>query len=94
MSDDEDDEPTAIELDGDGPFILPLCDTDVGLALGQTFALLGVTTLDGKVVQIPFGHGVLQVLHEIIGKRFNTSQGTTARCSNKAGSLPRASARP
>jgi hypothetical protein len=61
----DEDEPIAIELDGDGPFILPLCDADVGLALGQTFALLEVTTLDGKVVQIPFGHGVLKVLHEI-----------------------------
>jgi hypothetical protein len=70
MADDEDDqdEPTPIELEGDGPFILPLCETDVGLALGQIFALLEVTTIDGKVIQIPFGHDVLKVLHEISGQ--------------------------
>jgi hypothetical protein len=68
MTEDDEDEPTAIKLDGDGPVILPLCDADVGLAMGQTFVLLEVTALDGKVVQIPFGHGVLKVLHEICGE--------------------------
>jgi hypothetical protein len=68
MAEDDEDEPTPIELEGDGPFILPLCDADVGLAVGQTLVLLEVTTLDGKVVQIPFGHDVLKVLREISGE--------------------------
>jgi hypothetical protein len=67
-SDHEEAEPTEIELDGEGPFILPVCDSDVDLALGEMFALLEVTTLDGKAVQIPFGHAVLQVLHELTGQ--------------------------
>ena len=66
--DDEDDEPIPLELDSDGPFILPLCQTDIGLALGQTFVLLELTTLDGKVVQIPFGHDVLKVLNDVSGQ--------------------------
>lgn len=70
MNEPENDEaePTEIELEGEGPFILPVCDSDVDLALGEMFALLEVTTLDGKAVQIPCGHAVLEVLHDLTGK--------------------------
>lgn len=58
-------EPTEIVLQGEGPFILPFCDSDVEIGLGEQIVLLTLTTLDGQELQIPFGVAVLKELNSL-----------------------------
>lgn len=62
---DDGPEPTEIVLQGDGPFILPFCDSDVEIGLGEQIVLLTLTTLDGQELQIPFGLAVLKELNAL-----------------------------
>jgi hypothetical protein len=62
---DDERDPTEIVLQGEGPFILPFCDSDVEIGLGDAIVLLTMTTLDGQELQIPFGLGVLKELHAL-----------------------------
>lgn len=65
---DDDPDLTEIILDGEGPFMLPLCDSKVDLGIGDVIALLTVTTLEGQKIEIPFGLPVLQQLHALTGQ--------------------------
>ena len=77
---DDDRDPTEIVLQGEGPFILPFCDSDVEIGIGDQIALLTMTTLDGQELQIPFGLAVLKELHALTGealRHLESSDGTT-----------------
>jgi hypothetical protein len=65
---DDERDPTEIVLQGEGPFILPFCDSDVEIGIGEAIVLLTMTTLDGQELQIPFGRAVLQELHSLTGE--------------------------
>jgi hypothetical protein len=65
---DDERDPTEIVLQGEGPFILPFCDSDVEIGLGEEIVLLTMTTLDGQELQIPFGRAVLKELHALTGE--------------------------
>jgi hypothetical protein len=65
---DDERDATEIVLEGEGPFILPFCNSEVEIGLGEAIVLLTMTTLDGQELQIPFGRAVLQELHSLTGE--------------------------
>jgi hypothetical protein len=60
-------DPVPVDLGDERLFSLPLCDRRVGLSVNDKFAVLEVTTICGKVVEIPFPTSVLQALHDLSG---------------------------
>ena len=57
-------DPIEIELDGPGPFQLPICTDLKEIALGESLAVLRFETIDGQRVDIPVPIGMLVEIGE------------------------------
>lgn len=70
MTADTPEEPDAdeIELDGEGPFRLPVCTDLRGLAVGEALAFISFETESGQRVDVPVPVGMLVELGEAVAE--------------------------
>ncbi|MEN3229167.1 hypothetical protein PUR21_16240 [Methylorubrum rhodesianum] len=54
-----------VAIEGDGDFVLPLCEPKPGLLMGESLAVIVLTTVEGQCVGVPLGMQGLSDLHEI-----------------------------
>lgn len=52
-------------IDGDGDFLLPICEPKPELLMGESLAVIVLTTVEGQRVGVPLGMQGLSDLHEI-----------------------------
>ncbi|QDI81686.1 hypothetical protein E8E01_15180 [Methylorubrum populi] len=52
-------------IEGDGDFLLPICEPKPGLLMGESLAVIVLTTVEGQRVGVPLGMQGLSDLHEI-----------------------------
>lgn len=52
-------------LDGDGDFLLPVCEAEPDLIMGEDIAVIVLTTIGDQRVGVPIGMQGLSDLHEI-----------------------------
>lgn len=52
-------------IEGDGDFLLPICVQKPGLLMGESLAVIVLTTVEGQRVGLPLGMQGLSDLHEI-----------------------------
>ncbi|KQO91042.1 hypothetical protein ASF33_18335 [Methylobacterium sp. Leaf92] len=52
-------------IEGDGNFLLPICAPKPGLLMGESLAVIVLTTVEGQRVGVPIGMQGLSDLHEV-----------------------------
>ncbi|WHQ68526.1 hypothetical protein [Methylorubrum extorquens] len=52
-------------IEGDGDFLLPICAPKPGLLMGESLAVIVLTTVEGQRVGLPIGMQGLSDLHEV-----------------------------
>ncbi|EHP90080.1 hypothetical protein [Methylorubrum extorquens] len=52
-------------IEGDGDFLLPICAPKPGLLMGESLAVIVLTTVEGQRVGVPLGMQGLSDLHEV-----------------------------
>ncbi len=52
-------------IEGDGDFLLPICVPKPGLLMGESLAVIVLTTVEGQRVGVPLGMQGLSDLHEV-----------------------------
>ncbi|MBK3406315.1 hypothetical protein H0176_23400 [Methylorubrum populi] len=52
-------------IDGEGDFLLPICEPKPGLMMGESLAVIVLTTVEGQRVGVPLGMQGLSDLHEV-----------------------------
>jgi hypothetical protein len=52
-------------IEGDGDFLLPICAPKPDLLMGESLALIVLTTVEGQRVGLPLGMQGLSDLHEV-----------------------------
>ncbi|MCP2080780.1 UNVERIFIED_ORG: hypothetical protein J2W74_001966 [Methylorubrum zatmanii] len=52
-------------IEGDGDFLLPICVQKPGLLMGESLAVIVLTTVEGQRVGVPLGMQGLSDLHEV-----------------------------
>ena len=52
-------------IEGEGDFLLPICEAKPSLLMGETMAVIVLATVEGQRVGIPLGMQGLSDLHEI-----------------------------
>lgn len=52
-------------VEGDGDFLLPICEPKPGLLMGEALAVIVLTTVEGQRVGVPLGMQGLSDLHEV-----------------------------
>ncbi|MEG9502858.1 MAG: hypothetical protein MIN69_13545 [Methylorubrum extorquens] len=57
-----------VEFDGDGPFMLPLCEARAGILMGEDVGIIILKTAEGHRFGVPLGHEALSTLYQVIGE--------------------------
>lgn len=52
-------------INGDGDFLLPICEPNPGLLMGEALAVIVFTTVEGQRVGVPLGLQGLSDLHAV-----------------------------
>ncbi|WP_437871420.1 hypothetical protein ACSD7O_24110 [Methylorubrum extorquens] len=63
-------------LEGDGDFLLPICVPKPSLLMGETMAVVVLTTVEGQRVGVPLGMQGLSNLHEVTREALRMLQAT------------------
>jgi hypothetical protein len=61
-------------LEGDGDFLLPVCEAEPDLIIGEDFAVIVLTTIGDQRVGLPIGMQGLSDLHEVTRKAMRLMQ--------------------
>ncbi|MGW9822489.1 hypothetical protein ACUXK4_005084 [Methylorubrum extorquens] len=61
-------------IEGDGNFLLPICAPKPGLLMGESLAVIVLTTVEGQRVGVPIGMQGLSDLHEVTREALRTLQ--------------------
>ena len=57
-----------VEFEGDGPFMLPLCEARAGILMGEDVGIIILKTAEGHRFGVPLGHEALSTLYQVIGE--------------------------
>ena len=52
-------------IEGDGDFLLPICAPKPGLLMGESLAVIVLTTVEGQRIGVPLGMQGLSDLHQV-----------------------------
>ncbi|KQQ12423.1 hypothetical protein ASF56_04450 [Methylobacterium sp. Leaf122] len=63
-------------IEGDGDFLLPICAPKPGLLMGESLAVIVLTTVEGQRVGVPLGMQGLSDLHEVTREALRMLQAT------------------
>ncbi|KQO89625.1 MAG: hypothetical protein ACAH20_21845 [Methylobacteriaceae bacterium] len=63
-------------VEGDGDFLLPICVPKPGLLMGESLAVIVLTTVEGQRVGVPLGMQGLSDLHEVTREALRLMQAT------------------
>lgn len=63
-------------VEGDGYFLLPICGPKPSLMLGESLAIIVLTTVEGRRVGIPLGMQGLSDLHQVTHEALRLMQTT------------------